>query len=158
MSIDLLCLQHTNTVKGRLLNATIGRFTKKDYRPDNVVSLLNMSNSNWARFSRFVRDVLVDTVTECQEIVDSQVLDDTGEPDYDAWRAQVMQEEKDELAEIKSLLGTWTNDNCSLEQALSVMTIVMYHPNAAQYKGYINRILDQGVKALAKGNASTYWA
>lgn len=127
-------------------------------REDNVGSLLNMSNTNCGRFRHFVFDVLQDNVTQCQEIVDSQLDTDTGEADYDAWRAQVAQEEKDELAEGESLLENWTNDTCSLDQVLLIMTMAGLDPNAAQYKGYIYRILNQGVRTLAKGNASTYWA
>ncbi len=158
MSMDLIGIHRVHTLKSRVLNATIGRFNGNDYRNADLFSLLNMSNSNWSRFTRFVSDVLQDECTQCQEIVDSQVLNDTGDADYDAWRAQVLQEERDELDTINALYESWSTETCSLSDVLAAMTICMYDPNHAQYKGYIHRILNQGVTALTVSNPHMYWA
>lgn len=123
-----------------------------------VGSLVNLSNSNCNRFRNFVADVLQDNIAQCQEIVDSQLHTDTGEADYDAWRAQVAQEEQDELTEAKDLYVSWSTDKAKVSEVCSIMTLVMFDPNVAQYKGYVFRILSQGVKVLADGNAEAYWA
>lgn len=126
---------------------------------DNVVgSLCNMSNTNSNRFRNFVADVLQDNVTHCQEVVDSQFTTATGESDYDAWRLEVAQEEKDELKEAKDLYDRWSTDACTVSDVCSVMTLVMFDPNVPQYKGYVYRILSQGVKVLTNSNAKAYWA
>jgi hypothetical protein len=156
--MDLICVQRDNTIKARLLNATIGRITGKDYRPSNPISLINMSNSNHYRFFVFVEDCFSDHVTQLQEIVDSQVLNDTGDADYDAWCAQVRQEERDELAAYRQLSNDWHNEACRLHDVINAMTICMYDPNAAPYQGYIRRIISEAAKAIAHSNPQAYWA
>ena len=130
-------------------------FVKMD---NNVDSLLNCSNSNYARFVDFVSNVLKDDHAVCQEVVSSQNLALTGDDNYDEWALNTAEEEQQELLNAQTLLTSWDNELCSMTDAVEAMGVAMMSPNSNEFRHYISSIITGGARALLNGNPRVYWA
>ncbi len=125
---------------------------------NNVGSLLNVCNRNYAEFTAHVNIALADNVTRWQEIVDDQNVDPTGDEDYDAWKLEQAAEEAEALNNAQNVRREMANGTATIAVVIEAVGIAMLHPNSSRYNMYYSIIVQEGAKALVAGNPPTYWA
>lgn len=125
---------------------------------DSVQTLLNISNTNYTLFSRFIGACLRNDVVQHVEIVDSIDLTPTGDADYDHWKKTQADEERRACANAQARYEAWHTDTMTLCDIVVAMSACLKDPNHPQYLGYISQIISEGAQELASGNPRVYWA
>ena len=125
---------------------------------DSVQTLLNISNTNYTLFSRFIGACLRDDIAQRSEIVDSIDLSPTGDADYDHWKKTQASNECQALIAAEARYESWTTDTMNLCDIVVAMSVCLKNPNHPQYLGYISQIIAEGAQELASGNPRVYWA